>query len=161
MALFDFVKSIGEKLFDRDEKAAERIRKRIESANPGVRNVKVDYDDGVVTLSGEANNRSALAKTVLIAGNVKGVGEVKLDDFTVDSAPIKETADVQSASIDSDQVEYYTIQSGDTLSGIARRYYGDAMEYPRIFEANREVIRNPDLIYPGQKIRIPLDKEAA
>ncbi|MEN8809268.1 MAG: LysM peptidoglycan-binding domain-containing protein, partial [Desulfobacterales bacterium] len=54
------------------------------------------------------------------------------------------------------QVEYYVIQKGDSLSAIAKRYYGNAQDYPRIFDANREVIKNPDLIYPGQKIRIPL-----
>lgn len=47
----------------------------------------------------------------------------------------------------------------DTLSGIAAnaKYYGQGSLYPRLFEANREVIKDPDLIYPGQKIRIPLD----
>ena len=55
------------------------------------------------------------------------------------------------------QVEYYTIVKGDTLSAIAKRHYGDASQYPRIFEANREVIKDPDLIFVGQKIRIPLD----
>ena len=47
------------------------------------------------------------------------------------------------------------IQSGDTLWGIAERAYGNGARYQEIFEANREVIENPDLIYPGQKIRIP------
>ena len=46
---------------------------------------------------------------------------------------------------------------GDTLSAIAKKYYGDANKYPRIFEANREVIKDANLIFPGQKIRIPLD----
>ncbi len=55
----------------------------------------------------------------------------------------------------SDDVDFYTIVKGDTLSGIAKEYYGDAMKYPVIFEANREVIKDPDLIFPGQKIRIP------
>ncbi len=44
----------------------------------------------------------------------------------------------------------------DTLGKIARHYYGNANRYPRIFDANREVIEHPDKIYPGQKIRIPL-----
>ena len=51
--------------------------------------------------------------------------------------------------------QYYIIQSGDTLSKIAQRFYGNASAYPKIFEANREVIEDPDKIYPGQKIRIP------
>ena len=55
------------------------------------------------------------------------------------------------------KVEFYVVESGDTLSKIAKRYYGDAMQYPRIFEANREVIEDPDKIFVGQKIRIPLD----
>ncbi|MDH3988527.1 MAG: LysM peptidoglycan-binding domain-containing protein, partial [Gammaproteobacteria bacterium] len=47
--------------------------------------------------------------------------------------------------------------SGDTLGAIARKFYGKASAYTRIFEANREIISDPNKIYPGQKIRIPLD----
>jgi nucleoid-associated protein YgaU len=54
-----------------------------------------------------------------------------------------------------ERVNYYTIQSGDSLSKIAKAHYGDAMKYEVLFEENREVIKNPDLIYPGQVIRIP------
>ena len=49
----------------------------------------------------------------------------------------------------------YTVVSGDSLSKIAKRYYGDANQWPRIHEANRDQIKNPDLIHPGQKLRIP------
>lgn len=49
----------------------------------------------------------------------------------------------------------YTVRSGDTLSEIAKREYGDAGEWRRIFEANRDQIDNPDLIQPGQELRIP------
>jgi nucleoid-associated protein YgaU len=45
---------------------------------------------------------------------------------------------------------------GDTLSGIAQEFYGDATLFPRIFEANRNQIADPDLIHPGQTFRIPL-----
>src|SRR5205085_4667680 len=48
------------------------------------------------------------------------------------------------------------VQPGDTLSGIAEEFYGDASLYPRIFEANRNQIANPDLIFPGQSLRVPL-----
>lgn len=49
----------------------------------------------------------------------------------------------------------YTVQSGDTLSEIAQRFYGDAMAYKRIFEANRDILDDPDVIYPGQTLKIP------
>ncbi len=49
----------------------------------------------------------------------------------------------------------YEVQPGDSLSKIAKRFYGDANDWPRIHEANRDQIKNPDLIYPGQKLRIP------
>jgi nucleoid-associated protein YgaU len=49
----------------------------------------------------------------------------------------------------------YTVVSGDTLSGIAQKYYGDANAWPVIFEANRNQIQDPDHIFPGQVLRIP------
>ncbi len=49
----------------------------------------------------------------------------------------------------------YVVKKGDWLSKIALRYYGDMMKYPAIYEANRDIIRDPDLIYPGQKLDIP------
>lgn len=50
----------------------------------------------------------------------------------------------------------YTIQSGDSLSKIAKREYGNANDWRKIFEANQDIIKNPDKIFPGQEIRIPL-----
>ena len=49
----------------------------------------------------------------------------------------------------------YTVVKGDSLSKIARRFYGDTDEWRRIYEANKDQISNPDLIHPGQTIRIP------
>lgn len=49
----------------------------------------------------------------------------------------------------------YVVQKGDTLSKIADEYYGDARLYTKIFEANRDILSNPDKIKPGQKLRIP------
>ena len=49
----------------------------------------------------------------------------------------------------------YTVKSGDSLSKIAKREYGDAAQWKRIFEANRDQIDNPDLIHPGQELKIP------
>jgi len=49
----------------------------------------------------------------------------------------------------------YVVKSGDTLSGIAYDVYGDAGRWPEIFEANRDKIKDPNLIHPGQELRIP------
>ena len=50
----------------------------------------------------------------------------------------------------------YTVVSGDSLSKIAKREYGDALKWRAIFEANRDAIKDPDLIYPGQVLKIPI-----
>ena len=76
-----------------------------------------------------------------MAGNVKGVTEVNIDNL--------------EAPASAEDVQYYTIESGDSLSKIAKQFYGNAMDYPKLFEANKEVIIDPDLIYSGQKIRVP------
>ncbi len=142
MGLFDFAAEFGKKLFRKnDDDAAGKIQQDIEKNNPGISGLGVEHQNGVVTLSGKAESADALEKAVLMAGNVQGVHTVKTESVA---------APAQSASI-----EYYTIAKGDTLSGIAKRFYGNAMDYPFVFEANREVIKDPDLIYPGQKIRIP------
>jgi nucleoid-associated protein YgaU len=49
----------------------------------------------------------------------------------------------------------YTVVKGDTLSKIAKQFYGSAGQWKKIYEANKDVIKNPDLIYPGQTFRIP------
>ena len=142
MGLFDFVKEIGRKLFNRDEEAAEKIKKHIEESNPGIEDMQVTFSQGVVSITGKATSAEAMEKAVLMAGNVQGVSEVKIDKLQAPPVQAK--------------VEYYIIKKGDTLSAIAKQFYGKANDYPRIFEANREVIKDPNLIFPGQKIRIPL-----
>lgn len=49
----------------------------------------------------------------------------------------------------------YVVKPGDSLSKIAKAHYGDANQWRRIFEANRDLIKDPDLIHPGQSLRIP------
>lgn len=52
-------------------------------------------------------------------------------------------------------VRIYTVVAGDSLSKIAKKFYGDANKWKLIFEANQDVIKNPDLIHPGQTFKIP------
>lgn len=49
----------------------------------------------------------------------------------------------------------YVVQKGDSLSKIAKHHYGNANDWRRIFEANRDLIKDPDLIHPGQTLKIP------
>ncbi len=148
MGLFDFVRNIGKKIFPpeaKPEDASVKIRHEIEAATLGITNLQVAYDAaaGKCTLASDCPTAEAMQKAVLIAGNIQGVSEVNISGLKV--PPPKE------------KVEYYVIVKGDTLSAIAKKYYGDANKYPRIFEANREVIKDANLIFPGQKIRIPMD----
>ncbi len=161
MSLFGFVKDIGRKIFNKDEEAADEIKNYIEGNNPGVNNLEVTFESGIVDLcGGECESGEAFQKTVLMAGNVKGVIDVYTSGLKVvqngQEISMNAAGDNQSMPDDGAKVEFYTIVSGDSLSKIAKQYYGNAMEYPKIFEANREVIEDPDKIYPGQKIRIPL-----
>ena len=153
MGLLDFLKDTGKDLFGGKEgNEAEEVKKEIERAlGSNVSNLGVRYDNGRVTLQGEAKSQAAKEKAALIAGNVKGVSNVNDDGLRV-AGQQAGTAQTAGAAT---QSNYYTIKSGDTLSKIAQEHYGDANAYNKIFEANREVIGDPDKIYPGQQIRIP------
>lgn len=54
-----------------------------------------------------------------------------------------------------DSTQWHEVKKGETLSKIAEQYYGDPSLYPKIFEANRDILDNPNLIKIGQKLRIP------
>lgn len=142
MGLFDFASSMGKKLFGKEDDPAKEINDHINSDNPGIDDLEVSYEEGKVILSGTADSAAAVEKAILMAGNIEGVSAV---DTSAMTAP-EQTA----------KIEFYVIEKGDTLSAIAKKYLGSASKYPEIFEANREVIKDPDLIYPGQTIRIQL-----
>jgi nucleoid-associated protein YgaU len=77
----------------------------------------------------------------------------RIDDLKVKG--VEKVNDEHLSAPPSEEItEYYTVQPGDTLSKIASRLYGNAGKYPIIFEANLEVIKDPNLIYPGQILRI-------
>jgi hypothetical protein len=156
MSLFDFVHDIGNALFNTDDKAAEKIKEHIEADNPGIENLSVDYQKGFVTLHGLSHSWLAVEKAILMAGNIKGVGRV-VSEIKVSEAADRAPAELTplGAAAAGAAVRYYVIEKGDTLSAISKKFYGDANQYPRIFEANREVVKHPDKIFPGQKILIP------
>jgi nucleoid-associated protein YgaU len=149
MSILDFMKDAGAKLFNTDAEAARNIKEHLEVKTSGLSNLEVDFDDGVATLRGKAINQATKDLAIAIAGNVKGVERVDAAGIEV-PPPAPEEPEPEPA-------EYYEIVSGDTLGAIAKRYYGKASAYMKIYEANKDIIENPDRIYPGQKIIIPKD----
>lgn len=144
MGLFDFARNIGKKLFGKEDEAPTAIKQHIEEDNPGVSDLQVQVKDGVATLTGQAQSAEALEKAVLMTGNALGIEKVQADQMSI----------VDGSKVGGDD-EFYVIQKGDTLWKIAEKAYGDGSKYNRIVEVNREVIRDPNKIFPGQKIRIP------
>lgn len=151
MGLLDFLKDAGEDLFGgKKGDEADSIRKKIEKEmGSNIENLGVLYNNGRVELHGKAKSQAAKEKAALLAGNLKGVNAVDDDGLTV----VGQSA--TSAPVSAPATTYYTIEKGDTLSKVAQRFYGDPQKYHDLFDANREVIQDPDKIYPGQKIRIP------
>jgi len=152
MGIFDFVKELGEKLTGKDDEREareealdERMRgnalmRHVRDLGLEVENLRVDYDDGVATVTGKAADQATRERVVLAIGNTEGVAQVD-DRMTVEDPKPEAT--------------FYTVQKGDSLSKIAKEHYGDAMKYPQIFEANKPMLKDPDKIYPGQVLRIP------
>ena len=139
MGLFDFMKNVGADLFKGGKDEAKEVEALLNTEfGDKITDLTVNHADGTITLAGTCVDEATKEKAILIAGNIKGVGQVVGDNLTAPAAS-----------------EFYTIQSGDSLSKIAKHFYGDAMKYPVLFEANREVIKDVDKIYPGQQIRIP------
>lgn len=144
MGLFDFAANIGKKLFNKEEDASQAVTEHLNEDNPGVENVQVTVENGVANLSGVAATAAAVEKAVLMAGNIEGISEVKIDGVQI--------ANGEALAGDD---EFYVIQKGDTLWEIATKAYGNGAKYKAIVEANKEVIKDENKIFPGQKIRIP------
>ena len=158
MGLFSFIKNAGAKVFGigktTEEEAAESAEKKVEIAREKakklinaitklgfeVKDLKVGVKGDAATIWGEANSQATREKVILVVGNTAGIATVD-DQMTV--------------VIPEPEAQFHTVVKGEYLSKIAKKYYGDAMKYPLIFEANKPMLTEPDKIYPGQVLRIP------
>lgn len=168
MGFFDFMSSAGEnKLTEKVEVSQDRINelrqqnivKKIAGLGLAGKPISVLVDGEVATLAGSAPDQATLEKIVLCAGNQHGIGKVDCR-ITVDAPAAAVAAPAagggsEKAPAASVPSEFYTVKSGDTLSKIAKQFYGNAAKYPLIFEANKPMLSDPDKIYPGQSLRIP------
>ncbi|MEO8431171.1 MAG: LysM peptidoglycan-binding domain-containing protein [Acidobacteriota bacterium] len=92
--------------------------------------------------------------------NVTSGSSSSADDKKGDFANVVSGSSSTAPKADSDidggtTLRMYVVEPGDSLSKIARKFYGDAHAWKRIYEENKDVIKNPDLIQPGWKLRIP------
>lgn len=157
MGLFSFIKDAGAKIFGgktsaekaaeaaaaelrAEEAAASKLEETIKDLELQVEDLKVHIDDDRATVTGAAYDQATKEKVVLVIGNTAGIATVD-DQMTVEHVE--------------PEAQFHTVVSGDTLGKIAKKFYGNAMKYPVIFEANKPMLKDPDLIYPGQVLRIP------
>lgn len=154
MGLFSFLKSAGAKILGKkaevvataediaaeNAKQAELLTSVVSSSGIVVEGLSIDVEDDKVTVYGQTSSVSDKEKIILMLGNIEGIASVDDRMSVVEPEP---------------ESDFYEVKSGDSLSKIAKTFYGDAMKYPTIFEANKPMLTSPDLIYPGQMLRIP------
>lgn len=171
MGLFDFVKGAGEKLFGGDTPAEEaakadpatpafdpdftarQLENKVRKLGLDVSDLSVSFADGTATVSGSVPDRATAEKVVLQVGNTPIVARV--DDRLRIDAPEQASVAAATTVPAPPPARFHTVVKGDTLSKIAKAVYGDWRRYPEIFEANKPMLTDPDLIYPGQVLRIP------
>ena len=134
---------------DRDEKAAaEAAKKEAEAARAQA--------EQEAALRREAEAKAAAAEAARsqaeqeAATNAAAEMDRLRQELEAEKAARREMEQAAKA-----KAQTYVVKSGDSLSKIAKEIYGDAKRWPEIFEANRDKIKDPNLIHPGQELRIP------
>ncbi|PKQ61223.1 peptidoglycan-binding protein LysM [Labilibaculum filiforme] len=151
MGLISFIKSAGEKIFGKSEETlkiekAELISSHIKKFGFDTSTIQVLVDNEKVTLSGSIDTYENKNKIIVVAGNVAGISLVN-DQITLTNPP--------SVAPPEPEKQFYTVKKGDYLSKIAKEVYGKSNKYDIIFEANKPMLKDANLIYPGQVLVIP------
>lgn len=150
MGLFSFIKDAGAKLFNKKEEEAtisdkERnnsLLNHINRFNLRTEGVSASLNGSTVVLEGKVDTLKEKNRIIMAAGNIRGI------DTVDDRIELEQEEEVP-------ETQFYTVVSGDYLSKISKKVYGDANKYNVIFEANRPMLEDPDKIYPGQVLVIP------
>ena len=184
MGLIAFVKNAGAKLFGKKEKVADapelsqqeldaqkalELENLVRSLGLDIQDLYIEVNDDVATIHGQSDTLDAKEKAAIAIGNVDGIANVDDRIVLLESEPIGpvneqgeagetemmgQSAD-RSVSADYVSSQFHTVVKNDSLSKIAKKYYGNALKYPVIFEANKPMLKDPNFIYPGQVLRIP------
>jgi nucleoid-associated protein YgaU len=155
MGLFSFLKKAGSSILRReidtkkaDASAAESDKKnrifaiesKIRSLGILIDNFEVELIDNNIIAYGQAKSQEHKDRAILALGAMEGISSVDDRISVLIPEPTEET---------------YKVKKGDSLSKIAKKFYGDPMKYMEIFNANRDILKDPNLIYPGQSLKIP------
>lgn len=171
MGIFDSIKNAfsgGEE--ERDVTTGPSQLLREAGIDPG--GLKFGFGTGKITVSGTIDDEADRAKILEILNGIDSISEV--EDQMLVAAPAKAapepsveapvepdtsaepaTGDETAAAAPAEALRSYTVESGDSLWKIAEDLYGDGSKYTQIFEANRDILDDPDRIFPGQELKIP------
>lgn len=156
MGLFDFAGSAGASLkkaigMGQEDANAQELAQSLRDHGVTIEKGRIQVKGDTVTITGQASSQAEREKAVLILGNTQGVAHVD-DQMTVAAAA---SAAPSAQAVSAEPATFYTVKSGDTLSKIAKQFYGDPQRYTELFEANKPMLKDPDRIYPGQVLRVP------
>jgi nucleoid-associated protein YgaU len=151
MGLISFIKNAGEKIFGKSEEKKEQEKAALIAAHINkfgfdTTDIQVTVDNEKVILRGSIDTVENKNRIIVTAGNIEGISSVE------DQIIVKQPPAVTPPQPDK---QFYTVKKGDYLSKISKEVYGNANKYNIIFEANKPMLKNPDLIYPGQVLVIP------
>lgn len=143
----------GKSLEDKVQTAVETVRGKF----PGSQ-ISAQVNDDVVTLTGRApdiETKSRIMAAFNDAVETKNtINQIAIEHTTPHAAGTTLGSTPLGTTLATEH-RMHDVVSGDTLSGLAKKYYGDASKYHRIFEANRDQLNDPDKIKVGQKLKIP------
>jgi LysM repeat protein len=135
-----------------DEKVQEAVT-ALGKSGLGVRDLRATVEGKVVTLEGQADSLDVKGR-VMAEFNKMVDTENTVNRIRIQGPPAAPPVQPPTPQTTEEET-IYVVQKGDTLGALAQRFYGKASLYPKIFEANRDILSNPDLIKVGQKLRIP------
>ena len=118
MGLTEFVKDIGNKIFGHEDEASAKIKDYMNAENPGIKDLGVNFRDGVVTLSGVAESVEAMQKAVVMAGNIIGVSGVKVDNLTTPAGAVRDDRPILALSSTGESVKTVQAKVGVAADGI-------------------------------------------
>jgi nucleoid-associated protein YgaU len=165
MGSFAFNKDAGTNLFNESKAASEKtelILAHLKNYDLIPENMTASFEGEKLVVEGEVQSIQEKNKILATAGNIHGISEIE-DRITVAGVEASSewgtenaTKEIATEAVDiSENKQFYTVKKGDYLSKIAKEVYGNGGKYPVIFEANKPMLKDADLIYPGQVLVIP------